>query len=193
MQDEDRIREQIEWSVSRIDPEIGTVLERVARRGRRRRRLAVAMRVSVAAGLIALIVIAGPSVLELLRTSPDRPNSPVSPYSVIAGTYRTTIAAEPGVVTQAGMTGRWTLRLDPDGSLQLEAPPGFQAEASGVTYRIVDREFQTNAFPNDLCHAQPLPGRYQWTLTNGVLRFTIVEDPCEARAILFAGQRWTEV
>lgn len=193
MQDEDRIREQIEWSVSRIDPEIGTVLERVSRRGRRRRRLAVAMRVSVAAGLIALIVIAGPSVLELLRTSPDRPNSPVSPYSVIAGTYRTTIAAEPGVVTQAGMTGRWTLRLDPDGSLQLEAPPGFQAEASGVTYRIVGREFQTNAFPNDLCHAQPLPGRYQWILTNGVLRFTIVEDPCEARAILFAGQRWTEV
>jgi hypothetical protein len=190
---EDRIRDQIERSVSHIDPEIGTVLERVARRGRRRRRLAVATKVSVAAGLIALIVIVGPSVIDLLRTSPDRPSSPVSPYSVIAGTYRTTIAAEPGVVTQAGMTGRWTLRLDPDGSLEVEAPPGFQAEASGVTYRIVGREFQTNAFPNDLCHSQSLPGRYHWILANGLLRFTIVEDPCEARAVLFAGQRWNEV
>ncbi len=192
MPSEDQVRDQVERSVRHIDPEIGTVLDRVASRGRRRRRLAVAMKVSVAAGLIALIVIAGPSVLDLLNTSPDRPASPVSPYSAIAGTYRTTIAAEPGVVTQAGMTGRWTLRLDADGSLELEAPPGFQAEASGVTYRIVGREFQTNAFPNDLCHAQPLPGRYHWILTDGLLRFTIIEDPCEARAILFAGQHWNE-
>lgn len=190
---EDPVRDQIERSVSHIDPEIGTVLERVARRGRRRRRLAVAVKVSAAASLIALVVIAGPSVLDLLRTSPERPSSPVSPYSVIAGTYRTTIAAEPGVVTQAGMAGRWTLRLDPDGSLGLEPPPSFQAEASGVSYRVVSGEFQTNAFPNDLCHAQSLPGRYHWSLTNGRLRFTVVEDPCGARAILFAGQRWREV
>ena len=187
---EDRVREQIERSVRNIDPDIGSVLDRVARRGRRRRRLAVAVRVSAVAGLIALVVIAGPSVLDLLRTSPSRPNSPVDPYSVIAGTYGATIAPEPGVVTQADMAGRWTLVLDPDGSLELAAPPGFRAETSGITYRLVGQEFQTNAFPNDLCHAK-LPGRYRWSKAGGQLRFTLVEDPCDARVVLFTGQTWS--
>ena len=187
---EDRVREQIERSVRNIDPDIGSVLDRVARRGRRRRRLAVAARVSAVAGFIAIVVIAGPSVLDLLRTSPPRPSSPVDPYSLIAGTYRVTIAPESGVVTQADMAGRWTLVLDPDGSLELAAPPGFQAETSGITYRLVGQEFQTNAFPNDLCHAQ-LPGRYRWSKAGGQLRFTLVEDPCDARVVLFSGQSWS--
>jgi hypothetical protein len=191
MSAEDHVRDQVARSVRHIDPDIGTVLGRVSKRGRRRRRLAVAMRVSVAAGLIALIVIAGPSVLDLMRTSPNRPNSPTAPYSAIAGTYGATIDAKPGVVTQARMAGRWTLRLDPDGSLDLVAPPRFQAETSGVTYRLIGQEFQTNAFPNDLCPKR-LPGRYRWSKAGGQLRFTIVEDACEARRILFTGQTWSE-
>ena len=190
MSAEDRVREQIERSVRNIDPDIGSVLDRVARRGRRRRRLAVAVRVSAVAGLIALVVIAGPSVLDLLRTSPARPSSPVDPYSLIAGTYGSTIAPEPGVVTQADMAGQWTLVLDPDGSLDLAAPPGFRAETSGITYRLVGQEFQTNAFPNDLCQAK-LPGRYHWSKAGGQLRFTVVEDPCDARVVLFTGQTWS--
>jgi hypothetical protein len=190
MSAEDRVREQIERSVRSIDPDIGSVLVRVARRGRRRRRLAVAVRVSAVAGLIALVVIAGPSVLDLLRTSPSRPSSPVDPYSLIAGTYGSTIAPEPGVVTQADMAGQWTLVLDPDGSLDLAAPPGFRAETSGITYRLVGQEFQTNAFPNDLCQAK-LPGRYHWSKAGGQLRFTLVEDPCDARVVLFTGQTWS--
>jgi hypothetical protein len=192
MSAEDRVREQIERSVRNIDPDIGSVLDRVARRGRRRRQLAVAVRVSVVAGLIALVVIAGPSVLDLLRTSPSRPSSPVDPYSVIAGTYGTTIAPEPGVVTQADMTGQWTLVLDPDGSLDLAAPPGFRAETSGITYRLVGQEFQTNAFPNDLCQAK-LPGRYHWSKAGGQLHFALIKDPCEARAALFTGQTWSRL
>ena len=191
MSAEDRVREQIERSVRNIDPNLRSVLDRVARRGRRRRRLAVAARVSAVAGFIAIVVFAGPSVLDLLRTSP-RPNSPVEPYSVIAGTYGATIAPESGVVTHADMAGRWTLVLDPDGSLELAAPPGFQAETSGITYRLVGQEFQTNAFPNDLCHAQ-LPGRYRWSKTGGQLHFSLVEDPCDARVVLFTGQSWSGV
>jgi DUF3040 family protein len=190
MSAEDRVREQIERSVRNIDPDIGSVLDRVARRGRRRRRLAVAVRVSAVAGLIALVVIAGPSVLDLLRTSPSRPSSPVDPYSVIAGNYEAAIAPEPGVVTQADMAGRWTLVLDPDGSLDLAPPPGFRAETSGITYRLVGQEFQTNAFPNDLCQAK-LPGRYRWSKARGQLHFALVEDPCEARVVLFTGQTWS--
>jgi hypothetical protein len=192
MSAEEHIRDQVTRSVRHIEPDIGTELDRIYRRGRRRRRLAVGARVSVAAGLVALIGIAGPWVLDIMRTSPSRPSSPVSPYSVIAGTYAATIASEPGVVGQAGMTGRWILRLDPDGSLDLVAPPGFRAETSGIAYRLVGEEFQTNAFPNDLCHTQ-LPGRYVWIKAGGQLRFTIVEDSCKARSILFAGQSWSEV
>jgi hypothetical protein len=187
---EDRVREQIERSVRNIDPDIGSVLDSVARRGRRRRQLAVAMRVSAVAGLIALVVIAGPSLLDLLRTSPSRPNSPVDPYSVIAGTYGATVPPESGVVTKAHMAGRWTLVLDPDGSLELDAPSGFRAETSGITYRMMGQEFQTNAFPNDLCHAE-LPGSYLWSKAGGQLRFTVVEDPCDARMALFTGQTWS--
>lgn len=186
---EDRVREQIERSVRNIDPDVRSVLDRVAHRGRRRRRLAVVVRVSAVACLIALVVVAGPSVVDLLRPTHSRPGSPVDPYSVIAGTYGATIAPAPGVVTQADMAGRWTLVLDEDGSLEVTAPPGFRAETSGITYRLVGQEFQTNAFPNDLCQAK-VPGRYRWSKTGGQLRFSLVEDPCDARVVLFTGQTW---
>ncbi len=175
MSAEDQVRDQVVGSVRHIDPDIGTALDRVSRRGRRRHRLAVTLRVSVAAGLIVVIAIAAPGVLDLIRTPPRRPaqRSPVVPYSAIAGTYRATIPPGSGVVTQASMAGRWTLRLSPDGSLSLRAPAGFRAETSGITFRLIGREFQTNAFPNDLCLRQ-LPGRYHWSRIGGQLRFVLV-------------------
>lgn len=193
MPTEDPVRNRVERSVQEIDPDIDIAFRRVSRRGRRRRRIAIGVRTSLVVGLIALVAIAGPSVLDLIRTDPHRPAtpSPAPPNSAIAGTYRTTITAAPGVVTQAGMTGRWTLQLDADGSLVLVAPPGFQAEISGITYRLVGQEFMTNAFPNDLCPDR-LPGRYGWSKSGGRLRFILVEDPCEARVILFTGQTWNE-
>jgi hypothetical protein len=193
MSAEDPVRDRVARSVRHIDPDISAALGRVSRRGRRRRRLAAAVRVSVAVGLIAFIGIAAPRILDFIRTPPRRPagSSPVAPYSAIAGTYRATIASQPGVVTQAGMAGRWTLQLGPDGSLSFVTPGGFRAETSGITYRLVGTEFQTNAFPNDLCLAR-LPGRYRWSKAGGQLRFILVVDPCEARVALFTGQSWSE-
>ena len=193
MSTEDQVRDRVIRSVRHIDPDVGTALDHVSRRGRRRLRLAVTIRVSVAAVLVAIIAIAAPGFLDLIRTPPRRPaqRPPIAPYSAIAGTYRATIPPGSGVVTHASMAGRWTLRLNPDGSLGLLAPSAFRAETSGITFRLVGREFQTNAFPNDLC-LQRLPGRYRWSKIGGQLRFVLVKDPCEARAALFTGQSWNE-
>ena len=189
---EDPIRDRVTRSVRDIDADINTALSQVSRRGRRRRRLAFAIESSIVVGLVALVVIAGPGFIDFIRTTPNRPAvaSPTVPDSVIAGTYRATIAPAPGVVTRARMAGRWILGLNADGSIDLVAPPGLEAETSGVTYRLDGHEFQTNAFPNDLCPSQP--GTYRWSKASGRLRFALVSDPCEARVVLFTSQDWNE-
>jgi hypothetical protein len=189
---EDPVRDRLVRSVRTVEPDVDAAFDRVSRRGRRRGRLAVAARVTVVAGFVALVVVAGPALLDLVR-SPSHPigGGASGPYSVIAGSYRATIVSRPGVIADAGMAGAWTLRLDPDGDLELTAPPGFAAETSGITFRLVGEEFRTNAFPNDLCPAR-MPGTYHWSIVGGQLRFTVVEDPCEARTILFADQIWNQ-
>ena len=190
MPTEDPIRGRVTRSVRDIDADIDIAFNHVSRRGRRRRRLAFAIESSIVIGLIALAVIAGPGFIDFIRTDRPAVPSPTLPGSLITGTYRATIAPRSGVVTRARMAGRWILGLNADGSIDLVAPPGLEAETSGVTYRLDGHEFQTNAFPNDLCPSQP--GTYRWSKTSGRLRFALVSDPCEARVVLFTGQDWNE-
>jgi hypothetical protein len=192
MSAEDRVREQLEQSVRGIDPDAGAALERVSHRGRRRRRIAGMLKVSVAAGLVVLIAVTVPKIITFERT-PQRPaTSPsVSASAKIAGTYGATIAPAPGAVTGEHMAGTWTLRLAPDGSVGLKSPPGFLGATSGTVYRLVGGQFQTNAFANDLCPMRA-PGTYLWNKGGSLLHFTLVRDPCHVRALLFTDRPWHE-
>jgi hypothetical protein len=89
------------------------------------------------------------------------------------------------------LAGRYTMRLFPDGAVLLSAPVGSLQEGtapSGIAYRLSGDEFTTNAFVNISCPGSI--GTYRWSLADGKLVFTPLQDDCAVRRTLFASQPW---
>lgn len=171
-------------------------LERVLERGKRKDR-----HQRIGAGLVAFVVLAIGSVVAVSAfrgaTNGQRPGASPSPggqlYLQIAGTYTVTLSsADPGVAAR-GLAGTYTLRLLPDGVLELSAPPGALREGpspSGIAYRLSGSRFTTNAFVNISCPGSIGIGTYRWALAGGRLAFTPLQEDCATRRTLFASGPW---
>jgi hypothetical protein len=173
-------------------------LDRVLERGRRKDR-----NQRMGAGLVALVVVVIGSLVAISAfrgaTNVQRPGaSPTSSpggrlYQQIAGTYTVTLSATDPEVAAQGMTGTYTLRLLPDGVLQLSAPPGSLREGpspSGIAYRLSGSRFTTNAFVNISCPGSIGIGTYRWTRAGGRLVFTPLQEDCAIRRTLFSSKPW---
>ncbi len=85
------------------------------------------------------------------------------------------------------------MRLEPNGTVLLSAPPTFLPGASGlsgVAFSLTGDRFRTNLFYNDYCNSI---GNYVWGSAAGNLAFTSLDDTCAIRRTLLATTPWLPV
>ncbi len=166
-------------------------------RSRHRRRVRGRRTAAVLTSVVAVVslTLGAPTVLERwqdLRGLDELPPAATTAESLV-GTYvvdvEASLAAE-----QDGMAGRWTVRMQEGGAVEMVPPGGFRGTASGSSYRAEAGVVRVDAFLSDvLCQSAQVTepvGSYRWTRTSDTLVFVAVSDACAARRLLFAGQPW---
>ncbi len=187
-----RLRDGLQRSSSVVDPDVPESLSIVRRKARR---LVVRQRVgqvTFAALAVAALFLAGPRILDVVRSlRPVRPASPGPAVSTaIAGTYTTEVPAGSSVVRDNHLAGRWTMHLAPNGVVTVTAPPSFTGVLTGVSYQVAGSQLRIDLFLQDICGGAP-PGAYQWRRAGDSLTFTVVNDSCAARVAVLTSGTWT--
>ena len=186
-----RLREGVDRLTSDIDPDVERHLHTSRTKARRRivvRRLAVT---AAAVAGFALVLVAGPRVLDAVRSEPVPADQPTVGPEAVAGTYAIEIAPDTGVVDEQGLAGTWTFELAEDGSMVIDAPNTFIGTVEGYTWEIEGGVLRTDAFVNDLCNeaqgAGVPVGEYRWEVIGGDLILDVRSDRCEARTEILGG------
>ena len=200
-----RIRDELRRAADAIEPDVDRNLGAVEARARRRDSVSPGLLLGAA---VVLVVVSfarfgdreppnagggGPShpAGTIAPSSSPGPSTPAS-YLQIAGTYLVTLDGSNAAVNRDGVAGAWTLRLRPDGVALVSSPPSFQPGAtslSGVSFSLVGDRFRTNLFYNDYCDSI---GTYAWTLAQGRLTLTPVDETCPIRRTLLGTLSWVE-
>jgi hypothetical protein len=177
-----RLRQELH-SAAGPDADVEGALVAVRSRHRRRvrgRRTAAAL-TSVLA--VVALTLGTPAVLERWQDPLERDVLPPAATTAasLVGTYQVDVAASPAA-EQAGMTGRWTVRLQEGGAVEMVPPGRFRGTASGSSYRADADVVRVDAFVSDvLCQSaqttEPV-GSYRWTRTSD----TLVSSRCPRRA-----------
>jgi hypothetical protein len=178
------LRDDLERESRRVTLAPGAVermFERRERRDRRRRAATTVVGLALMAGVIALVVTAFPG------RSRDR--DVVTSPSAVAGTYETRLASRDPDVTQLGVAGQFRLRLTEGGVLELNGPWDVDLPGPPVTFSVDGHELRTDLLVGHGCETD---GTYRWTLAEGVLTLSPLEDPCQLRSVLLATGAWTE-
>jgi len=190
-----RLREELHASADPLSVDMERAFDAVITGARRRRyRTRIVNTVVVAAAAASLFV-----AVDLARNGNGPTPSPAqtAPSSApsIAGRYVIDVPPE-ATGNQHGLTGRWTVVLGTDGSMSLEAPPGFSATTDGASFSISGQQMRTDLFVGGLCQGaqatQPL-GVYQWSWSGPDLVFTAITEECAPRGVLFAGRPWQAI
>lgn len=197
-----RIRDELQRAAETIHPDVERNLGAVEARVRRGEGVSISL--LLVAAVVVLIVVStrlggGPSDSAGPGASPAPSSTPASStsssplavsYLQIAGTYVVTLDPSDAAVARDGVAGLWTLRLQPDGVALLSAPQTFQPGASslsGITYALAGDRFRTDLFYNDFCSSI---GTYAWSLAQGSLRLTPVDETCPIRRTLLSTASW---
>jgi hypothetical protein len=166
------------------------MFERGRRRQRNRRVGALAMGILL---LLAVLAIVRSSLPEGHRPEPARPR-PITARS-IAGTYTVRLPASDEQVDRLGLGGRYSMQLNPDGSLLLVGPHRVDFPWNPATFDVSEGVLTTDAFvgtsdPDQGCRA---PATYRVERGAGSLMLTPAEEPCRFRATILATSPWTAV
>ncbi len=181
------LRNRLEREGERVEMGPG-VLDRVYEGHRRKER-----RKRLAAGLTAgalTIAVAVWLVGTLTGDTPKTPAEPPGPVP-IAGTYRLTLPGSDPDVADLDIAGTYTLRLSPNGVIQLAAPPGFEdtyESGSGDAYRVTGNVVSIGSFTSFSCPGTV--GTYRIQLTATELRLTPIDESCPLRETIFGSRPW---
>jgi hypothetical protein len=192
---ERRIRSGLARNAGSVDPDLDRFLGAVQLRARRRvitRRVAAAL---VVAAAVAVVIVAGPQAWHAVGGL-DRPAPVVQPTykpgtPTLSGTFRRTVGPGGAAVRSNHLAGRWTMRLAGGTIDAVSVPSAFTGMLSAYQYQVHGSEFRTNLFIQDICVNKPA-GTYRWARSARTLRFTVVSDPCRARAALLTSGPWQE-
>jgi len=185
------LRESLLESASDVqDRDVDTALSFVRVGARRRRRIRRAMAVTGALAVAVAAILVGPRALDALRgLGRSQPAEQPTLTELVAGTYMVTLPRSDPEAEATSMTGTWTVRLSPEGTLEVAPPPGFieavGAAPSGNVYTLSRNAFRTNVF--DAC--ADAVGSYRWELSGDRLTFSVRDDACAERLVLF-GAVW---
>jgi hypothetical protein len=190
-----RLRQGLERSASGATTDLVDDLPDALARGRRRRRVLVAVRATTVAAVLAIVAVVGPRLVSSIRNEQPAAPTPTpslgaTDFSAIAGTYTVELSNTDATVAANHMAGTWTIQLGRDGAMQLSIPAGFTREGqtpAGNAFTLAASQFRTNLFYNDFCHSI---GVYRWQLRGTRLTFTPLSEDCTVRRAIFASQPW---
>ena len=188
-----RLREALQRSSAVVDPDVERNLATIRRRTRR---LVIGQRVTkalLAAAVVAVVLVAGPWVLDVIGSQRETPAARPSPSALI-GAYQNDLTGIDGQLAAHGLAGPWTLTLSGDGSILWNAPPGAGV-TEGLprdTYQVTATQIVTNLFQASLCRGSGA-GTYSWTRSGGTLRLIAVSDGCELRRTILTSAPWRTV
>jgi len=196
MRVERRIREGAERNASTISPDIDRALDVVIRTHRKRRVVRRSVTLAVAVPVVALVLAAGPGVLDAVRgpapapaTRPTPPPSTAPPPAPFGGgVFARTIDTGLAVVRANGLAGRWTIVTDAGGVVRLVAPDPF-AGSHSWQLDLAGNKLRTDAFDGGLCDGVR-PGTYGWARVGPFLVLSRIFDPCDARVWLLTSGPW---
>ena len=175
---EDRLRAGLREVADAWSPEVERSLSRVRRRDRRNR-----WRV-VGAAAAAVAVVAASFSLGLAPRMVGMPAASGSPVpDRLAGRFEGVVDAP------QALAGRWVLGFNPDGILEVEAPPGYHGVLSSVLFRADADRVTTTIFQEDVCSGAGV-GTYTWSRTASMLTLETKVESCAARQEFLAGTTW---
>jgi hypothetical protein len=178
-----RLRDELERESHRISLHPGAaerMFERRDRRDRRRRTATAAVGLALAAGVVALVLTSLPG------RNGDR--NVVSGRSAIAGTYEARLPSRDPAVARLGIDGWFRLELSEDGVLELNGPWDVDLPGPPVTFSVTGRELTTDLLVGFGCENE---GRYRWSLADGELTLSPLDEGCELRSVLLGTRAWT--
>lgn len=184
-----RIRNELTRDASEVDVDVERLLGRVVTGGRRKRRLRRVGAVVAAATVVAMIALAGPAVVDVIRHERGQPAEPgPAPATDILGTYAVTIRST-DVGGRGQLQGLWQLSVRGDGLMTIVPPPDAGVSTLRSQYQVDGDRVLTTAFASDTCSGV---GVYRWSRAGSTLRFTLVSDACELRVTVFTARSWVE-
>jgi hypothetical protein len=189
---ERRLRDGFARNANSLDPWTEQRLEQVLGRHRRRVRIRWAASALAAATAITAAVAFGPKLVEDVIGTPE-PAAPSNPTVVqeFSGAFATTVQEDTAVVRDHGLAGNWSMRLNADGTMAVDAPDSYGGVLSAALFEATADGFRTSVFEQDLCSGQGV-GSYVWSLAGGVLTLTPVDDPCQGRVAVLASSTWQQ-
>jgi hypothetical protein len=175
-----RLRATLERNAVGVDeidtpPALREVVNRSARRTRRKRTGYAVGGVLAAAAAAVVVAVIGAS-------SPARHPEPATPTPPTGTWHRT--------LTEAGpWSGRWSLTFSAGRVLDLTTSAGLSPDegtSDGASYAVADDTLRLDAFSNGAC-LDEAAGSYRWTLDGDRLFLEAVTDPCQERRKVFVG------
>jgi len=183
-----RLREGLKRSMSAVHTDAERHLGDARRQGHRRLVIRRAAAVVAIAATIAIVAVAAPGVLDIVRNQHRQPATPPS-LLPISGTYTTAITAkDTSGNAEAEAVGKWLLTLDGNGTLELASLTNGDLGRSVTQYQTTGKEFLTTALAGGKCSGL---GTYTWLRSGSTLTFAVVSDPCPLRVAIFTSHPWT--
>jgi hypothetical protein len=188
---DDRIRDSLRRDAAAIHPDVEHHLERVARGSRPASRPARSL-VALAASIVGLVVLVQLAGIAPMATGPTgRPTATESPTGhPLAGTYRVILDSSEADIGALDMGGAWTITLGADAAVGIVPPASFRTRIGRSAYAVVGDLLHTSALARDLGPQCAGSGTYRWELRRDGLHFTLRDDTCRARVVLFTSAPW---
>jgi hypothetical protein len=190
---ERRLREGFHRNADALEPDVEEFLSTVLHRARRRRLVRRRVAASIAVAAVLAIAVLAPRVVDAMRSarlklpgiSPSETATP-GPQG-LTGTFQGRLWPGLDPVRVDRMVGQWSIMMNPDGTMIVQAPSAFVGVLAGYRFQPQGSGFRTNLFAHDVCKRFQW-GRYTWSSSGGALTFKLVRDPCDARLALLTSE-----
>jgi hypothetical protein len=180
-----RLQDELERESHRVTLAPGAVermFERRDRDERRRRSATTVVGLALAAGVVALVFTSLPGRNGDRETVPGR--------AAVAGTYEARLPSRDPDVGRLAVGGWFHLRLTEDGVLELNGPWDVDLPGPPQRFSVTEGELATDLLVGFGCETE---GTYRWTLADGELTLSPLDDRCELRSVLLATKAWTAI
>ena len=190
---ERRLRQGFHRNADALQPDVDRFLSTVVHRTRRRLIVHRMVASTAFAVMLAVAVVLGPWVVDAIRSSKlglpaSSPSETAAPGPQgLAGTFIGRLRPGLDAVRVDRMAGQWTIVMNPDGTMTVQAPSTFVGVVGGYRFQPQGSSFRTNLFAHDVCRHLPW-GRYTWTRSGSNLTFKVAHDPCDARLALLTSE-----